>query len=100
MCDETELDRIDAIGTGPGQFARRQGQGDGSPWSASSVVTPMVNSASAIARADSSALTSLASRLAAFRRIVLRSTAAWPNSWASSPVRRSSAASPSSETSS
>lgn len=72
----------------------------GSPWSASSVVTPMVNSASAIARADSSALTSLASRLAAFRRIVLRSTAAWPNSWASSPVRRSSAASPSSETSS
>ncbi|CFE51164.1 Uncharacterised protein [Mycobacterium tuberculosis] len=29
MCDETELDRIDAIGTGPGQFARRQGQGDG-----------------------------------------------------------------------
>ena len=72
MRRETELDLVDAIGAGPGQLARGQRQRGriiGGGGRARSVVTSMVNSASAIASPDSSAVTSLASRLAALRRM-------------------------------
>lgn len=99
MGGETELDLVDAVCAGMNQLARRSRSAAGLSSLAAAVVTLTASSALAIASPDSSALTALASRLAACLRNLLRSVAASANWTASSSTRRCRLVSASSETS-